>query len=43
MAVRAAKLASRWMPATTGTTATAAAEKPWQWQKTSPTTGFLSL
>jgi len=41
MAVRAAKLASRWMPATTGTTATA--EKPWQWQKTSPTTGFLSL
>ncbi len=33
MAVRVGKLASRWMPATTGTTATA--EKPWQRQKSS--------
>jgi hypothetical protein len=29
IAVRARKLATRWMPATTGTPATAG--KPWQW------------
>jgi len=32
--------ATRWMPAITGTTATA--EKPWQRQKTSATTGTVT-
>jgi hypothetical protein len=36
MAVREGKLATRWKPETTGTTATA--EKPWQLQKTLATT-----
>ncbi len=40
MAVRAGKLPSRWMPATTGTTATA--KKPWQWRKISATTGTVT-
>jgi hypothetical protein len=38
--VRAGKVTSRWMRATRGTTATA--EKPWQWQKISATTGTVS-
>ena len=40
MAVRARKLATRWMPATIGTPATAG--KPRQWQKTAATTGTVT-
>ena len=40
MAVQAGKLATRWMPETTGTTATA--EKPWQRQKTLARTGTVT-
>ncbi len=40
MAVRAIKLATRWMPATIGTPATAG--KPRQWQKTAATTGTVT-
>jgi hypothetical protein len=43
MAVRARKLATRWMPATRGIPATpATAGKPWQWQKKSGTTGIVT-
>ena len=40
MTVRARKLATRWKPARAGTPATAG--KPWQWQKTSGTTGTVT-